>query len=47
VSRALADSQLISKKTRERIQAIAREHDFRPNVMARNLRMKRAGAINV
>ena len=47
VSRALADSQLISKKTRERIQAIAREHDFRPNIMARNLRIKRAGAIGV
>ena len=47
VSRALADSQLISKKTRERIQAIAREHDFRPNVMARNLRIKRTGAIGV
>jgi DNA-binding LacI/PurR family transcriptional regulator len=47
VSRALADSQLIAKKTRERIQAIAREHDFRPNVMARNLRIKRAGAIGV
>jgi DNA-binding LacI/PurR family transcriptional regulator len=47
VSRALADSQLISKKTRERIQEIAREHDFRPNVMARNLRIKRAGAIGV
>jgi DNA-binding LacI/PurR family transcriptional regulator len=47
VSRALADSQLIARKTRERIQAIAREHDFRPNVMARNLRIKRAGAIGV
>ena len=47
VSRALADSQLIAKKTRERIQAMAREHDFRPNVMARNLRIKRAGAIGV
>lgn len=47
VSRALADSQLIAKKTRERIQALAREHDFRPNVMARNLRIKRAGAIGV
>ena len=31
VSRALADSHLIALKTRERIQAIAREHDFRPN----------------
>lgn len=47
VSRALADSHLIAKKTRERIQAIAREHDFRPNIMARNLRIKRAGAIGV
>lgn len=47
VSRALADSSLISKKTRDRIQALAREHDFRPNIMARNLRIRRAGAIGV
>jgi DNA-binding LacI/PurR family transcriptional regulator len=47
VSRALADSSLIAKKTREKIQALARDHDFRPNVMARNLRIKRAGAIGV
>jgi DNA-binding LacI/PurR family transcriptional regulator len=47
VSRALADSSLIAKKTRERIQALARAHDFSPNVMARNLRIKRAGAIGV
>jgi DNA-binding LacI/PurR family transcriptional regulator len=47
VSRALADSQLISKKTRDHIQALAREHDFRPNIMARNFRSKRAGAIGV
>lgn len=47
VSRALADSPLIAKTTRERIQAIAREHQFRPNLMARNLRIKRAGAIGV
>lgn len=47
VSRALADSHLIAKKTRDRIQAIAREHEFRPNVMARNLRIKRTGAIGV
>jgi DNA-binding LacI/PurR family transcriptional regulator len=47
VSRALANSHLIAKSTRERIQALAREHDFRPNVMARNLRIKRAGAIGV
>lgn len=47
VSRALADSHLIARKTRERIQAIAREHDFKPNALARNLRTKRTGAIGV
>lgn len=47
VSRALAGSTLISRQTRERIQALAREHDFRPNVMARNFRFGRAGAISV
>ena len=47
VSRALAGSQLISVKTRERIQALADEYGFRPNVMARNLRIQRTGAIGV
>lgn len=47
VSRALADSQLISTKTRERIKALALEHDFRPNAMARNLRFRKTGAIGV
>jgi len=47
VSRALADSELISQKTRERIQALAKEHDYRPNALARNLRIQRTGAIGV
>lgn len=47
VSRALAGSELISTKTRERIQALADEHDYRPNVMARNLRTQRTGAVGV
>lgn len=47
VSRALAGSELISLKTRERIKAIADEHGFRPNVLARNLRIQRTGAIGV
>jgi hypothetical protein len=47
VSRALAGSELISQKTRERIQALAREHGFRPNLLARNLRIQRTGAIGV
>lgn len=47
VSRALSDSPLISPKTRERVQALAREHGFRPNLLARNLRTQRTGAIGV
>ncbi|NJS14761.1 MAG: LacI family transcriptional regulator [Sphingopyxis sp.] len=47
VSRALANSPLIAERTRARIQALAREHDFRPNVLARNLRNQRTGAIGV
>ncbi len=47
VSRALAGSELISRKTREKVQALADEHGFRPNVMARNLRTQRTGAIGV
>ena len=47
VSRALSDSELISAKTRARIQALAAEHGFRPNIMARNLRTQRTGAIGV
>lgn len=47
VSRALTDTGLISQKTRERIKELAREHDFRPNIMARNLRIQKTGAIGV
>lgn len=47
VSRALSDTGMISKATRERIKALALEHDFRPNPLARNLRTKRTGAIGV
>lgn len=47
VSRALSDTGLISQKTRDRIKALAQEHDFRPNIMARNLRIQKTGAIGV
>lgn len=47
VSRALADMSLVNKETRERIQALAREHGFRPNQMARRLRTQRTGVIGV
>jgi DNA-binding LacI/PurR family transcriptional regulator len=40
VSRALNDSPLARVETRERIQAIAREHDFRPSAAARNLSLR-------
>lgn len=47
VSRALSGKGFISEKTRERIRALAEEHNFRPNVLAQNLRTQRTGAINV
>jgi len=45
VSRALNDSPLIKQETRERIQAIAREHKFRINAPARNLSMRQSRTI--
>ena len=47
VSRALANKTLINLETRERIQAIAREYGFRPNQMARRLRVKETNVIGV
>lgn len=47
VSRALSGKGFISEKTRERIRALAEEHNFRPNILARNLRTQRTGAISV
>ncbi|MFM7028305.1 MAG: LacI family DNA-binding transcriptional regulator [Chakrabartia sp.] len=47
VSRALANNSLVNDKTRDRIQAIAREHGFRPNQMASSLRRQKTGVIGV
>lgn len=47
VSRALAGNSLVNAKTRARIEALAREHDFRPNQMASKLRRQKAGVIGV
>lgn len=47
VSRALSGKGMLSEATRQRIRALAQEHNFRPNVVARNLRTQRTGAINV
>ncbi len=40
VSRSLNDSPLVKQETKDRIQAIAREHNFRINQPARNLSMR-------
>lgn len=45
VSRALNDSPLLSQQTKERIQALAREHNFRINIAARNLRLRTSKTI--
>ncbi|GAP20427.1 LacI family DNA-binding transcriptional regulator [Leptolinea tardivitalis] len=42
VSRALNDSPLINQETRERIQSLAREYNFRINAPARNLSMRQS-----
>ena len=47
VSRALAGHPAISAETQARIKALAREHDVRPNQLARNLRLKSTGAIGL
>lgn len=47
VSRALAGKSIINAKTRERIQALARAHNFQPNQMASKLRRQKTGVIGV
>ena len=47
VSRALAGNSLVNAKTREKIEQLAREHDFRPNQMASKLRRQKTGVIGV
>ena len=47
VSRALAGKGMVSAETAERIRQLAQEHGFRPSAFARNLRIKRRGAIGV
>jgi len=45
VSRALNDSPLLNPKTKERIQTLARKHNFSINVTARNLRVRQSRTI--
>ena len=47
VSRALKDNPDISQETRNLIHAYAREHNYKPNVLAVNLRASRSNTIGV
>ena len=47
VSRALAGKEVVSSKTAARIRKLAEEHGFKPSSLARNLRIRRRGAIGV
>jgi len=47
VSRALADSERVTKETRERIKALAAEHNYRLNSRARNFRTQERLTIGV
>lgn len=45
VSRALNDSPLIGDETKERVRAIAKQHNFRINVPARQLSLKQSNTV--
>jgi DNA-binding LacI/PurR family transcriptional regulator len=45
VSRALNDSPLVGVETKQRILDIAKDHDFHPSVMARNLSLRTSKTI--
>lgn len=47
VSRSLAGKAMVSSKTAERIRKLADKHGFRPSAFARNLRIRKRGAIGV
>lgn len=47
VSRALKNNPDISQETRDLIHAYAREHNYKPNVLAVNLRSSRSNTIGV
>lgn len=47
VSRALAGKTMVNAETRQRIAALATEHNFQPNQMARRLRAQRTGVIGI
>ncbi|MCT8000765.1 LacI family DNA-binding transcriptional regulator [Sphingomonas sanguinis] len=47
VSRALAGKSVVNAETRQRIEALAAEHNFQINQMARRLRAQRTGVIGL
>jgi DNA-binding LacI/PurR family transcriptional regulator len=47
VSRSLAGKGMVSAETADRIRKLAQKHSFRPSAFARNLRIRRRGAIGV
>ncbi|MEO0421665.1 MAG: LacI family DNA-binding transcriptional regulator [Pseudomonadota bacterium] len=47
VSRALSNNPLVNHQTRERVQALAREHNYQINISARNFRLRRSSTIAV
>lgn len=47
VSRALENNPLIALATRERVQALAREHNYSINPVARSLRSRKTGTVAV
>jgi len=47
VSRALRDSPLINEKTRQKIQLIAKENNFKINASARSLRLQKTNTVAV
>lgn len=47
VSRALANKSVVNARTRDRIQALARQHGFQVNQMASKLRRQKTGVIAV
>ncbi|MDQ2763668.1 MAG: LacI family DNA-binding transcriptional regulator [Pseudomonadota bacterium] len=46
-SRALAGSSVVAAATRQRVVALAHAHDFTPNQLARNLRLRRTQSIGL
>jgi LacI family repressor for deo operon, udp, cdd, tsx, nupC, and nupG len=47
VSRALQKPEMVSERTRKKVQAAVKEADYKPNMMARNFRSKKSYSIMV